>query len=317
MVFKINTLVAAHGLGLEIKQTSVGLQLYEKVKMLKKQLSEEAWSMYDSVLKSCGTVHYDSFKVALETISYMKSSDNLGVSTICQELFNSSELHEIIHQSTQFARHMESFFLKILSGPVPDKISNELNTLKLHRAALNLFYNFHNTKFFSYLHEEIGQEKMKNPIVEEYILSKNPVALSKSNRRLIDKLVRDKNMKDLLYFIEIFDGIKSFVLQLIFETHFDLLLSIEKKDMFKYNEKECSNIRMFKAKTPNIDVFNRGNFLFFYDGETIEDIGLIYKKIVRNMEDEKIRTTIIEGIIYPTNDQYLFANKFKEMILNN
>ncbi|NGY80543.1 hypothetical protein F6Y02_41555 (plasmid) [Bacillus megaterium] len=302
----INTLIAAFNLGIEIRKTKIGNEILESVKNLKKSLTKETWSTYYTALQSCETAHYHSFKVAYKKIESMESNDYPNIKIIMQELENSTELKSLIQKTSRLAINIDTLFLKMLYSPVPYKICDELNTLKLHRACLSLFYYLHNTKFFYNLSQNIGKEKLADPLIKEYELSKEQIPMSKYNRDLIHRLSPDESMKNSLYFIEVFESIKDFTLQFIFETHFNLNLKIEGRNFIKYKERKINKIQTFKGRIPNT-VSNSGKYIIIYEEEKIKKIGLILTKITRWGENEDKCHTTIQGLIYPSNDYNLFS----------
>ncbi|NGY80454.1 hypothetical protein F6Y02_41030 (plasmid) [Bacillus megaterium] len=95
--------------------------------------------------------------------------------------------------------------------------------------------------------------------------------MSKYNRDLIHRLSPDESMKNSLYFIEVFESIKDFTLQFIFETHFNLNLKIEGRNFIKYKERKINKIQTFKGRIPNT-VSNSGKYIIIYEEEKIKKL---------------------------------------------
>jgi hypothetical protein len=306
-VLKINTLISAYNLGKEIRETVEGKEIYERVTNLKKHLSLEAWSAYNSLIFSCETDHYYTFDLAYKKIEYAAANGISNYKKVFQELKSDSELHKVIEQSRQMAIDIEDLFRKITAGPIPNQISNQYNSSRLHRTILNLFYHLHSTKFLYYiqkLHKSISDEYRKKLL--EYSELKVPVPLAKHNRVLINKLSKDKKTKENLYFTEIFDSIKKYVLQLIFETHFNFNVSVYENNIVWYKEKELNKIRIFKSSITGVGNITKGNFVLYFKEKRLKEVGLIFSKIIKNLEDDKIRSNIIKGMLYPIEDENLF-----------
>lgn len=309
MVRKINTLLAAYKLGIEIRETPMGLQLYKKVKELKDKLSTEAWSLYSSMLKSSSFLHYHSFEGVFNAIKQMALKEGPILKKVFVELENCSELKDIIQRNSELAKNLDDFLLGILSAPVPDEISKDFNTLKLHRASLDLFYNFHNTKFFYCLHKHIGVEKINSDVVEKYSELKERFPLSVNNRKLIKRLSKDRVDEATLYFMEVFDSLKNLTLQLIFEAHYNLVLKVEQKDILKYKEKTINQVRVFKSVIKQMEQLLDSSFIYLINQENHIDIGLIHTKSIKNIGTEDCRI-VVTGMMYPSKDYSIFVKDF-------
>ncbi|MCL6709296.1 hypothetical protein M8R20_20120 [Pseudomonas sp. R2.Fl] len=289
----------------------MGLQLYKKVKELKGELSREAWSLYSSALKTSHFLHYQCFEVAFNVIKQNASQEGPISKKVLDELENCNELKDIIYYNSELAKYIEEFLLKILSGPVPDKIFKEFHTLKLHRASLELFYNFHNTKFLYFLHKHIGAEKVGSDIVKKYSEFKEKVPLSVNNRKLIKRLSENKFDEDILYFMEVFDSLKNLILQLVFEAHYNIVLEVEPKYIVRYREKKINQIRVFKSVINKVEQLMNSSFICLNNQENNIDIGLIYTKIIRNIGTEDCRG-VVTGIMYPSKDHSIFSKGFND-----
>lgn len=138
--------------------------------------------------------------------------------------------------------------------------------------------------------------------------SKEVYPFSRQNRILIRKLDIKGTHKEIMYSLEFFDGLRNSILQVIFETHFNRSFTLNKNEIVEYKEKKRNKVRVFSTKVFGTDVFKyKGNFVLLYENNKLQEVGLIKRRVGRNLEmgDKSIST--IEGLLYPKNDYNLFV----------
>ncbi|PAY14888.1 hypothetical protein [Bacillus sp. 7705b] len=303
----INTLVASYHLGNEIAKTSFGRTLHQRYNHLKSKLSPETYSLYQDVIKTCPFQHYYSFELAYKKIQAVYSEKEGSYQKSFFELQDCSEVHSLIDEGNQLGRDIENSLLQMFVGLPLKNNSGTFKSLNLYRAWINLFYQLHSTKIFSYLHQYKAIIENKQGNTQQLIKLKNFYPFSKHNRVLISKLAKNKTDKNIMYSLELFDVLKNSVFQIIFETHFNRLPRLDKNEIVDYREKARNKVRVFSTKVFDIEVFEyQGNFTLLFENNTIKDIGWIKRRLARDLMDDKSYLTI-EGLLYPKIDYNLFA----------
>lgn len=307
MVFKINTLIAAYQFAKELKETSCGKDVYEGFYRLKERLSDKAWSIYRDVIYTCKFDHYFCFGIAYKKIELSQSEkDNAYLRDVFVELRDCSELHSFIKLSDKLARDLEQSYIDLNKNlPI---MGNEgaRYSFELYRAWLDLFYNLHNTKIFYYLHTKIGNERLKDESIKNYLEQREVYPFSSRNRRLIRRLGGNEHDQRDMRFLEFFESTRRNVFQLIYEIHLDFHLEIDKEEVIQFREKEFDKIRAYKVKINGIRGFSRGDFLILYEDGKLQDIGIIQRKTVIDFEKGEKALSIITALLYPRTDQELF-----------
>lgn len=305
MVFNINTLIAAYQFAKELKKTSCGKDVHKGFYGLKESLSERAWSIYRDVIYTCKFNHYFSFGIAYKKIKHSQSEENTYLRDVYIELRDCSELHSFINLSDKLARDLEQSYAE-LSRNLPIMENGGVpNSFQLYRAWLDLFYNLHSTKFFYYLHSKIGKERLRDKSIQEYLDQREVYPFSSRNRRLIRRLESERDQRDM-WFLEFFEGTRRSVFQLIFETHFGFHLEINKEEAIQVRDNEYSKIRTFKIKINSLWGLSRGDFLILHKDGNFQDIGIVQRKIVANLEKGEKALSIITALLYPRTDRELF-----------
>lgn len=308
MVFKVNTLIAAYQFGKEMKETSQGKDIYEGFYGLKDFLSKTAWSIYREVVYNCQFDHYFSFEIAYKKIELSQEENNASFKNTFIEMRDCSELHSFIKLSNDFARNLEDSYIE-LTKKLPMKSNGGIiDYFPLYRSWLDLFYNFHNTKFYYNLHSKIGSKRLKDKTIQEYFEQREMYPFSSINRRLIRSLAKSERDLQDLWTLEYFESIRKNVFQLIFETHLDIQLEINKVNEMHFRESEIGKIRACKIKIHGLSGLSRGNFMILYLDGKLEDIGLIQSKTVFNLEKGEEAISIITALLYPKIDKELLVN---------
>lgn len=306
MVFRINTLIAAYQFAKELKETSYGKDLYEGFYRLKESLSDRAWSIYRDVIYTCKFDHYFSFGLAYNKIELSQSENNTYLRNVYVELRDCDELHSFIKLSDRVARDFEQSYIKLTQNlPIMgnDGVSY---SFELYRAWLDLFYNLNNTKIFYYLHTKIGNERLKDESIKDYLEKREVYPFSSQNRRLIRRLGRSERDQRDMWFLEFFESTRKNVFQLIYETHLDFHIKIDKEEAIQFREKEFDKIRAYKVKIDGIRGFSRGDFLVLYEDGKPQDIGIIQRRTAIDFEKGEKALTIITALLYPRKDQEIF-----------
>ncbi|QHJ69213.1 hypothetical protein [Planococcus halotolerans] len=306
MVFKINTLIAAYQFSKDLKATSQGKDIHEGFYKLKDFLSKTAWSIYREVVYSCQFDHYFSFEIAYKKIELSQAENNASFKNAFIELRDCSELHSFIKLSYKFARNLEDSYMEFTIKLPMKSNGGIIDYFPLYRSWLDLFYNFHNTKFYYYLHSKIGRERLKDKSFEEYFKERDHYPYSSLNRRLIRRLGKTERELQDLWFLEYFESIKKYVFQLIFETHMDIILEINKEDVIHFRENEAGKIRACKIKVNGLSGLSRGGFIILYIGGELQDIGLMQSKRVYNLSKGEEVISTINVLLYPRIDHELF-----------
>ncbi|PEO24945.1 hypothetical protein COL24_00940 [Bacillus toyonensis] len=305
MVIDMNTLIAAFNFGNQIAKVST---LHQKYNYIKSKLSLETWLLYQDVINTCPFSHYNSFELAYRKIEAVCSSKDGFYQECFIELRDCSEVHLLIKEGNQLGRDLENSLLQMLVGLPSRDIYINLKSLDLYRAWMNVFYHLHSTKLFTYLHQHKANVESKQSNVKQFLESKEIYPFSRNNRLLIRKLDIKGIDKEIMYFLEFFDGLRNSVLQIIFESHFNRSLKLNKNEIVDYREKERNKFRVFSTKVLGTEVFrHKGNFILLFENNIVHEIGLIRRRMGRNLEmgDKSIST--IEGLLYPKNDYNLFV----------
>lgn len=306
-MININTLIAAYDFGNEIANTSIGSTLYQLYGDLKSQLSPETWSLYIAGIKTCRFSHYYSFECAYKIIEDLASQNEISYKKCFTELQKCENLQTLIEKSNQIARELQNLLLHTLAK-LPSKETSEIfESIDLYRAWMNVFYHLHSTKIFAYMQKHKDVIKNKQDNTQKYLDLKTMYPFSKHNRILINRLAEKETDIDIMYFYEFFDSLRNSMLQIIFETHFDHSLKLNKGEAIHYREKELKNIRVFSTRLFMTESFkNNGMFILLFDQDTLQDIGLITRVIEKYKENGEKPIKIVKGILYPRNDFHLF-----------
>lgn len=304
----INTLLAAYHFGNKISKSPFGRTLFLRYNDIKSKLSSEAWSLYQDAITTCSFQHYYSFGLAYKKIEAVCSKKEGYFQKSFAELQDCSEVHLLIEEGNQLGRDLENSLLQMFTRLPSKNISGTFNSFDLYRAWMNVFYQLQSTKLIGYLHQHKANIENQQGNVQEFMQTKEVYPFSRNNRILIRKLAVKENDKDIMYSLEFFDGLRNSVLQVIFETHFNRLFKLNKNEIVDYREKERNKVRVFSTKAFGTEVFRyQGIFILLLENNTIQEIGLIKRRVGRNLDmgDKSIST--IEGLLYPKNDYNLFV----------
>ncbi|MGP4073734.1 hypothetical protein ACTWQB_14410 [Piscibacillus sp. B03] len=306
-MFKINTLIAAYQFARQMHKSPNGKDLYKRFYGLSESLSEKSWSFYKDVIQTCKFSHYYSFGIAYKKIEgYQSGNGSAYLKDVSKELRNNHNLHSFIDDCDKLAQNLEMSYLD-LNGNLPmfDNVGI-LNSFELYRTWLDLFYYLHNTKIFYYLHSKIGKEKLKEKSIQKFLEQREVYPFSSRNRRLLRRLGRSKHNQHDMCFLEFFESTRKNVPQLIFETHFGFQLEIKKEETTTYRENEIDKIRAYKIQKSGLCGLTKGNFLILYEGDEVQDIGIVKRKTVINILENENALSTLSGILYPKTDQELF-----------
>jgi hypothetical protein len=308
MVIDINTLLAAYHFGNEISKSSFGRTLFLRYNDIKSKLSPEAWSLYQEAIKTCSFQHYYSFGLAYKKIEALCSKKEGHYQKRFTELQDCSEVHSLIEEGDQLGRDLENSLLQMFVRLPSKNISGTFNSFDLYRAWMNVFYQLQSTKLTSYLHQHKAKIEYKQGNIQEFLQSKVVNPFSRNNMILIRKLAVNEIDKDIMYSLEFFDGLRNSVLQVIFETHFNRLFLLNKHEIFDYREKERNKIRVFSTKVFGSEAFKyQGIFILLFENNTLQEIGLMKRRVGRNLEMGEKSILTIKGLLYPKNDYNLFV----------
>jgi len=307
-VININTLISAYHFGKKIADTYIGSTLYQKFNDIKNRISPKTWLIFNESINTCFFSHYYSFGYAYKKIKDV-SLEKEGFYKKCFiELQDCSEVQSLIEEGNQLAKEMENSLFQMLANLPSREPTGIFNSLELYRAWMNVFYQLHSTKLFAYLHHHKDIIKNKQENIHQFLASKKVFPFSKHNRLLIRKLAKKETDYDTMYFYEFFDSLRNSILQVTFETHFKRSLILNKNEMVEYKEKKINKIRVFSTKVYGSDIFRyNGSFILLAENNKLKDIGLIKRRVGRNIElgDESLST--IEGLLYPKKDYKLFV----------
>lgn len=306
----INTLLDSYHFGNKLSKSVFGQTLLLRYNDIKSKLSPEAWSLYQDAIKTCSFQHYYSFGLAYKKIESLCSTQESYFQESFTELHDCKEVFLLIEESTQLGRDLENSFLQMFSRLPSKSISGNFNSFDLYRAWMNVFYRLHSTKMIPYLHQHKAIIENQQRNVQEFMQSKENYPFSKNNRALIQKLAMKGKDKDIMYSVEFFDGLRNSVLQVIFETHFNRLFKLCKKEIVSYREKQQNKIRVFSTKAFGTEFFKlQGIFILILENNTPQEIGFIKRRVVKNFDMGKKTISKIEGLLYPKNDYNLFIPK--------
>ncbi|CUB29189.1 hypothetical protein ABEW26_20155 [Bacillus subtilis] len=304
----INTLLAAYHFGNKISKSPFGRTLFLRFNDIKIKLSPEAWSLYHDAIKTCLFQHYYSFGLAYKKIEAICSKKEGYLQKSFTELQDCSEVHLLIEEGDQLGRDLENSLFQMFARLPSKNISGTFNSFDLYRAWMNVFYQLQSTKLLTYLHQHKSNIENKQGNVQKFMESKEVYPFSRQNRILIRKLDIKGTHKEIMYSLEFFDGLRNSILQVIFETHFNRSFTLNKNEIVEYKEKKRNKVRVFSTKVFGTDVFKyKGNFVLLYENNKLQEVGLIKRRVGRNLEmgDKSIST--IEGLLYPKNDYNLFV----------
>ncbi|MDA2207820.1 hypothetical protein PDN36_24570 [Bacillus cereus] len=303
----MNTLIAAYNFGNQIAKVST---LHQKYNYIKSKLPMETWSLYQDAINTCSLAHYYSFGLAYRKIEAVCGKDGFYKECFI-ELNDCSEVHLLIKEGDQLGKNLDNSLLQMLVGLPSRDISINLNSLDLYRAWMNVFYQLHSTKLFTYLHQHKATVEKKQSNVQQFLESKEIYPFSRYNRLLIRKLAIKGIDKDIMYFLEFFDGLRNSVLQIIYESHFNRSLKLNKNEIVDYREKEQNKFRVFSAKVFGTELFRyKGNFILLFENNIVEEIGLIKRRVGRNLEKGDKAISTIDGLLYPKVDYNLLLPCF-------
>ncbi|MEC1719044.1 hypothetical protein [Schinkia azotoformans] len=304
----INTLVAAYHFGNKISNTSFGRTLHLRYNGIKSNLSPETWSLYQDAIKTCSFQHYYSFGLAYKKVEAVCAEKEGNFQKSIIELQGCYELHSLIEEAEQLGRDLENSLLQMFVRLPSKNISGTFDSLDLYRAWMNVFYQLQSTKLLSYLHQHKLNIVNKQGNIQKFMESKEVYPFSRHNRILIRKLAIMVTDKDIMYSLELFDGLRNSILQVIFETHFNFLFRLNKNEIVDYREKERNKVRVFTTKVFGTEVFRyQGCFILLFENNTLQDIGLIKRRVGRNLEMGDKSFSTIEGLLYPKTDYNLFV----------
>lgn len=307
-MININTLVASYHFGSKLAETPFGRKFHLRYKDIKNKLSPETWNLYLDAIKKFTFQHYFSFDLAYKKIKDICSGKEEYFQESFIELQNCSELHTLIEEGNQIGRDLEDSLNQMFASIPTKSTSGIFDSLDLYRAWMDVFYQMHSTKLFSYLHQHKANIQNKQGNVQKFIKSKEIYPFSRQNRILIRNLTNKRSDIDIMYSVEFFDSLRNSILQVIFETHLNYHLRLNKNEISNFREKEQNKVRVFSTKLIGADAFKyQGNFIMFIEDNILQDIGLIRRRVGRYLELNERFITTIEGTLYPKTDYHLLA----------
>lgn len=300
---EINTLISAYNWGNLFLTTPVGSELNKRYYNIKENLSQGTWDFFQRVIYDNLNQHYFSFKIAYEKISYLGVEKEGIFKEYFHELESCVELRLLIDEAENVGVEIQDLFNKMANN-MPEKSSSEIiSTFELYRESLDYFYQFQSTKFFVFFAEH--KHLLNNPKynISKFIQSKESLQFTSNNRHIIRDLAINELNRDIMYALEYLDVLRSFTLQIIFETNFNNIYLSEKNQLFDYREKIINKFRLFSLEEVSIIDYKRSsNFILFFEDGIISDIGLIKRKKLINKGPELGVKMIINGWLYPNED---------------
>jgi len=277
----MNIVEASYKVGLGLKESKEGRELLSLYKNAKESVPGQTWRNFEKVGQQKWGKHYLSYPYGLEIFQANKKRNNLPppLKEDIEKVLSSSCITLLCNECKIIGKNLEEVVKGIFRPILPQEFNGIETSPKLIRALQDLSLSCQKTGllklFFQNFRSKHVQEKMK-----EFENKKNQINSTPFNhqiRKMIRTIASQEVPIELIYKMEAFSVILDIIKQVIYESHFDLILNLNKENIIVLRERERNKLDVFSMRLSDhmLDVINwNGSIIKFdIDNRTKFDFG--------------------------------------------
>ncbi|MED2981299.1 hypothetical protein P4311_07590 [Bacillus thuringiensis] len=306
----MNVAEAAHRVGEALKKTDKGRELTDLINKLVKTVSSEVWDSFHKLYVSGGKrglIHYYSLTQAYSIIEGHKDNEELPsfLKGHVESILSINDFQQLADLGNYFGKAIDELILNVMGPMVPKEFAGETAKPKLKRAIQDLHVSFQRTGLLRYMMTNVKDKQEKLSIItSSYNARREPFSLTKANRRLIRELSDNRDDRKILLFYEIFGGMLDFIKQLIFETHINEIVCLERDTLIKEKIVHLHGIDLFMNKNYDVSILGRGHIILIKERNQYR-FGLMKERSF-SFNRERGGIVSIKGYLYPEDDNKIF-----------
>lgn len=289
----------SYKLGLSLKNINKGENIYNNFQHIQDIFSQLSYQLLNEVRPSYKS--YYSFPIALDIIKANKDNGKVSVhyKESINEIIESDDFQIFCDECVDLAEVVEKTVGKLLkSNSIVKQMNGIETTTKMRRILQQLYIKI----------QQIGLKEIiiRNHEVFSNTFGKyekarkefNGVPFNRNVRGLISDLKNEFCDKTLLYTMETVISLLKIIQEVIFETHLNLILILNKEEVKKYKVKKYKNFYPFILETDTVDFSKYNNCSSIVKlnwGQ--ENLGVIKKRsLIFENNSFKMK---LRGYIYP------------------
>jgi hypothetical protein len=300
----MNIADASIKLGLALKLSNEGKELYQSYYDAKNSISHESWDIFEKVNKSLR--NYYGYNYAYQII---EANNNKGIPEYLvnqiTEILGSEKIKKLSEKSLEFANSIDKTIINLFGLIIPKKFENIYTTPKMRRTLRDLYVCIQNTGITKVILKYGTKPEFQEliSIYEESRRSLDTYPFGKKARKLITELHKENYNIEWLYFIETFISINEIIKQIIFEAHMGFIINLSEDEVLN-----CKVIKRGSLMIADLNLLPSRFDVMNYPGKVCEFIhdNKKYKMLITSKrfsfgtdKDAKLK---IKGMGYPIND---------------
>ncbi|HGH7176821.1 TPA: hypothetical protein ACJMKJ_004448 [Bacillus wiedmannii] len=304
----MNVAEISYKIGKIIQKTEEGQRLLDLMAIIKSKVSNEAWDQFQKLYSSTpkqGLIHYYSINYVYELYKHQQNNEELMpfMRDQLNEMLSVNEFKEASDLALYFAKSVDTLIEDIYLSKMPKNFGGKTTKSKLKRAMQDLYVAVQRTNYSQFVFNNYKKEEMGEFLFlsSEYEKKKSPYPFSKVNRELIGQLIKNEKEKMFLWYNEFFLSIQTFIRQLIFEAHLNLVFELKQEELITNRVRRINKLELFKNKINDFPLGNKGSTIRITDN-TQQRFGIINVTVWSLMS----ASCEIEGFLYPKVDKELF-----------
>lgn len=302
----MNIVESSYKVGLVLKKVKQGKDLLQLYREAQESVPVSVWKNYEKIGRKKWGKHYFIYPYALSVYKENRDKENLPLSLKeeIEMVLNSEKINKFSNACKEFGMVLEemaevifqpTLYKKFLSIDTPPKLVRSIQDLSIscHRTGL--------LKQIMKIYKLNGFEEK----IDKYEEKKKDLDLIPFNhdvRMLIRTVADEKISKESLYIMETFSVMLNVIKQVIFESHFDLILNLSNEDISIIKKYERNKLILIAIRLNEhmINIMNwNGSIISFSEGNKIQ-YALVSKRKL-SWKDSSIKIEVW-GMMYPYND---------------
>lgn len=298
----MNIADASTKLGLALKVSTEGEELYRSYDDAKNSISPESWDLFEKANKSL--LNYYGYNYAYQIINANKNVPAYLMSQIT-EILESEKIKKLVGKSLELANSIDKTIISLFEPVIPKKIEGIYTNPKMRRTLRDLYICIQNTGITKAIFKYGTQQEFQqlSSIYDERRRSLDTYPFSKKARKLIKELQKENYNLEWLYFLETFISILEVIKQIVFEAHMGFIINLSEDEVIKCKVKKIGNLMIadLNLLPTRLDVMNHSGKIceFIYDNKKYEMLITAWKFSFSKDKDAKLR---MKGMVYPIND---------------
>ncbi|WP_342504702.1 hypothetical protein [Sporosarcina sp. FSL K6-2383] len=302
----MNVPECAYKVGKIFKKTIEGKRYLELLEKLKEEISENSLSGFMSTLNRNQISGFGNhFFSVVNSYELMKENlDNEYWGRVAREILDSRTMEELVVLSKNVGESLEKLTLELLQSKIVKTFGDIDTPPKLKRILQDLQVQIQRTGFIEWC--ILNQSNFQNHL-SVYESERGKLPFDKKNKELRNRLALNQDEINFLEKQELLLSMMSFTKQLIFDTHIDSLSDFNMDSIYRIRVKDIKGLGHAVFKTNSF----RGqgeSFIFKLIDLNEVKFGIINSTNTSFKQGDEYINTIVQAIIFPTNDTNFFRD---------